>query len=90
MLLMESGRREDALAFIEFQSKQIADKVWLWQTKAELLIELNRRSEAQPLYTQLLNSNPDNIAYVEVIILTGDIDCTICRLVYWVFKQLVD
>ena len=69
MLLMESGRKEEALALIESQAKHIADKVWLWQTKAELLIELNRRSEAQPLYTQLLNANPDNIVYVEVITL---------------------
>ena len=68
MLLIESGRKAEALTFIESQSKHIVDKVWLWQTKAELLIELNRSSEAQPIYTQLLNSNPDNIAYVEVIV----------------------
>ena len=65
-LLIEAGRKEDALSFIESQSKNIVDKLWLWQTRAELLVELKRFSEAQTLYTQLLNSNPDNISYVEV------------------------
>lgn len=65
-LLIEAGRKEDALSFIESQSKNIVDKLWLWQTRAELLVELKRFSEAQALYTQLLNSNPDNISYVEV------------------------
>ena len=65
-LLIEAGRKEDALSFIESQSKNIVDKLWLWQTRAELLVELKRFSEAQILYTQLLNSNPDNISYVEV------------------------
>ncbi|CAM6129165.1 unnamed protein product [Calypogeia fissa] len=64
-LLEESGATEKALAELSNKEPKIVDRVGLKEQRASLLLSLNRLAEAEDVYRDLLDMNPDNYGYYE-------------------------
>ena len=75
-ILVEAGHHERALKHLDEFSGQICDKLAVKETRAQLLVQLERCEEAVPIYEALIKINPDNVqyykAYVEARKATGD------------------
>ncbi|XP_071786525.1 N-alpha-acetyltransferase 15, NatA auxiliary subunit-like [Asterias amurensis] len=59
-VLRESGDYEKALQFLEKYEAQICDQVSILVTRAEILLQLNRASEATSIYEELVERNPES------------------------------
>ncbi|KAH7731728.1 N-alpha-acetyltransferase 15NatA auxiliary subunit isoform 2 [Aphelenchoides avenae] len=66
-VLREAGRPEHALTKLEENSSCVLDKVAYHETRAELLMELDRLEDAEKVYWILVDRNPDNRFYYEQI-----------------------
>ncbi|KAI9140409.1 NMDA receptor-regulated protein 1-domain-containing protein [Paraphysoderma sedebokerense] len=55
---------ESALTFLDKVGKWVCDTIGLLEMKASILISLNRKSEAQKIYSKLISMNPDNHSYI--------------------------
>uniref|UniRef100_A0A0N4ZVC9 N-alpha-acetyltransferase 16, NatA auxiliary subunit n=1 Tax=Parastrongyloides trichosuri TaxID=131310 RepID=A0A0N4ZVC9_PARTI len=60
MILHDSGNYEAALQHLETNSSILCDKLRYHQTRTELLIKLNRLSDAENVCLILLNRNPED------------------------------
>ena len=63
MVIRESGDVEAALAHLELYHQSICDKINMKEIKGRYLLSLNRHSEAESLYIDLLKRNPENHEY---------------------------
>jgi len=67
-LYIEGGAYEKALDYLNRYQDEICDKVSLYEYQADVLIRLNRTTEAvQIIKEKLINRNPDNRAYYKLI-----------------------
>jgi tetratricopeptide (TPR) repeat protein len=64
-LLLESGRPDEALKHLQAFEQYICDLLTYWKTKAEILYTLDRLSEAECLYRELIHRNPENYFYFD-------------------------
>uniref|UniRef100_A0A915K8L6 N-alpha-acetyltransferase 16, NatA auxiliary subunit n=1 Tax=Romanomermis culicivorax TaxID=13658 RepID=A0A915K8L6_ROMCU len=65
MIYREAKRYQEAYDKLVDYEKHIVDKVSLLETKAELLISLDRKTEAASMYGTLLDRNSENLYYYE-------------------------
>ena len=63
MVLREAGTTEQALEHLNTYHENICDKVTLQELRGELYMKLNRLLEAEDVYRQLINRNPENRLY---------------------------
>ncbi|XP_012285201.1 N-alpha-acetyltransferase 15, NatA auxiliary subunit [Orussus abietinus] len=63
MVIQESGESEQALKHLDKYSDQICDKVTVKETYGKLRLELGQYAEAEQVYKDLLNLNPENTMY---------------------------
>lgn len=63
MLLEEDGQLQEALDHLESCEKDIVDRLFWLEKRAQLLRQLNRHADAEPLYRQLLKRNPEHVGY---------------------------
>ena len=63
MVIRESGDVEAALSHLELYEKSICDKITLKEIKGRYLLQLGRQAEAETLYVELLQRNPENHEY---------------------------
>jgi len=63
LLLEESGKLEEALAHLEAQEALIVDRLVFLEKRAQLLRQLGRHADSEPLYRQLLRRNPEHYGY---------------------------
>ncbi|XP_022099558.1 N-alpha-acetyltransferase 15, NatA auxiliary subunit-like [Acanthaster planci] len=61
----EAGEHEKALHHLDKYENQICDQISILETRAELLLQLGRASEAITLYEELLDRNPESWSYYE-------------------------
>ncbi|KAB5570955.1 hypothetical protein PHYPO_G00219410 [Pangasianodon hypophthalmus] len=64
-VLREAGLFKEALDHLISYEKQICDKLAVEETKGELLLELDRASEATEVYHHLQERNPENWSYYQ-------------------------
>ncbi|XP_048031865.1 N-alpha-acetyltransferase 15, NatA auxiliary subunit a [Megalobrama amblycephala] len=64
-LLREAGLIKEALDHLTNYEKQICDKLAVEETRGELLLKLDRASEAAEVYRRLLERNPENWSYYQ-------------------------
>ena len=57
MLLEEDGQKQAALDHLEARQGEIVDALLLLEKRAQLLRELGRYTDAEPIYRQLLRRN---------------------------------
>lgn len=62
-ILREAGEVERALTHLDENAALISDRLTYLETKAELLLALERRHEAAQMYERLLERNAENGAY---------------------------
>jgi len=63
MLLEEDGQLQAALDHLDKHKSEIVDVLCWLEKRAQLLRELGRHDEAEPIYRQLLKRNPEHCAY---------------------------
>ena len=63
VILQEAGQYEEALRTLYKRGSHIVDKLALKEQMAALFLKLNRNSEAQIKYRDLIDYNPDNYNY---------------------------
>lgn len=63
MVIRESGQLTEALNHLDEYQAQICDKLSVSETRAELLLMLGRLSQAEQVYRELVDGNPENWAY---------------------------
>ena len=63
MIIAEMGETERALEHLNAVGKTIYDKQLVMELRAEYLLKLNRKSEAEEVYWELLRRNQENRAY---------------------------
>ncbi|VDN33452.1 unnamed protein product [Dibothriocephalus latus] len=66
-ILVESERFEEALSFMESCTKDIVDHVTYLETHADLLFKLGRAKDAEKDVWDLLDRNPENKLYYELL-----------------------
>lgn len=62
-VLQEAGNLEEALLHLEKYEDQICDRLTVMETKANLLLKLHKYHEAEKVFRELINRNPENHAY---------------------------
>ncbi|VDM38371.1 unnamed protein product [Toxocara canis] len=67
MILRESGQLEVALKKLEENSLHIVDRVAYMETRGDLLMRLDATEDAERVYWQLIERNPENIEYYKRI-----------------------
>ena len=63
MLLEEQGLKDECLEHLVKHEKEIVDGLCVLEKRAQLLRELGKFAEAEPLYRQLLKRNPEHYSY---------------------------
>ncbi|XP_032687524.1 N-alpha-acetyltransferase 15, NatA auxiliary subunit [Odontomachus brunneus] len=63
MVIQESGESEQALKHLDKYSDQICDKVTVKEIYGKLRLQLNQYVEAEQVYKELLDINPENTTY---------------------------
>ncbi|KAL6435663.1 hypothetical protein ACFW04_005527 [Cataglyphis niger] len=63
MVIQESGEYEQALKHLDKYSDQICDKVTVKETYGKLRLQLEQYAEAEQVYKELLDINPENTTY---------------------------
>lgn len=64
-VMIEAGQYKQALGHLTQYASQTLDKLWVQETKADLLLKLKNFSDAELIYRELLERNPENAAYYE-------------------------
>lgn len=67
LVLRESGRFEEALKHLGEFEGDIGDKLECLELKADLMFKLNRLTDAENLYRQLIKRNPENRTYYNAL-----------------------
>ncbi|ESO01348.1 hypothetical protein HELRODRAFT_112750 [Helobdella robusta] len=62
-VMIEAGQYKQALQHISQYASQTVDKLWVQETKADLFLKLGNYTESELLYKDLLERNPENVAY---------------------------
>nr|CDJ90610.1 Tetratricopeptide TPR2 and Tetratricopeptide TPR-3 and Serine threonine protein kinase-related domain containing protein [Haemonchus contortus] len=65
MILCEAGLLEEALSKLEENATVIVDKVTYMERRGAILMDLGRMDEAEKVYRQLIDRNPENIGYYD-------------------------
>ncbi|VDK51432.1 unnamed protein product, partial [Cylicostephanus goldi] len=65
MILCEAGQLEEALSKLEENATVIVDKVSYMERRGSILMKLGRLEEAEKVYRQLIDRNPENIDYYD-------------------------
>jgi len=63
MVFMDAEMYKEALEHLDTFDKQIVDRLSLKETKAKILLKLGRREEAEAIYREQLDRNPENWDY---------------------------
>ncbi|XP_046747968.1 N-alpha-acetyltransferase 15, NatA auxiliary subunit [Diprion similis] len=63
LVIQESGESEQALKHLDKYCDQICDKITVKETYGKLRLELEQYSEAEQVFKELLNLNPENTTY---------------------------
>ncbi|CAI4230760.1 unnamed protein product [Auanema sp. JU1783] len=63
MILRESGNPQGALEKLEENAAQIVDRVVYMETRGDLLKELGKLEDAERVWRQLIERNPENLSY---------------------------
>ncbi|KAM0724811.1 N-alpha-acetyltransferase 15, NatA auxiliary subunit [Formica fusca] len=63
MVIQESGECEQALKHLDKYCDQICDKVTVKETYGKLRLQLEQYAEAEQVYKELLDINPENTTY---------------------------
>lgn len=63
VILLESGKPEEALLHLSEIESKVVDKIYLHERKGELLLQLGKASVAEEQYRALLRINPENWTY---------------------------
>jgi len=63
MLMEEGGQAQEALDHLEQCGEHIVDALFLKEKRADLLRQLGRHDEAEPIYKQVLHRNPEHYGY---------------------------
>ncbi len=64
-IIAESGEVEKALEHLEAVGKKAPDVLAVMEMKADYLVRLGRKPEAEAAYAELLDRNPDDSAYYD-------------------------
>ncbi|KAK5978049.1 NMDA receptor-regulated protein 1 [Trichostrongylus colubriformis] len=65
MILCEAGQLEEALSKLEENAAVIVDKVTYMERRGSILMDLGRMEDAEKVYRQLIDRNPENISYYD-------------------------
>ncbi|WKX99571.1 hypothetical protein Q1695_014448 [Nippostrongylus brasiliensis] len=65
MILCEAGQLDEALTKLEENAAVIVDKVTYMERRGSILMQLGRMEDAEKVYRQLIDRNPENIAYYD-------------------------
>ncbi|KAE8151835.1 NMDA receptor-regulated protein 1-domain-containing protein [Aspergillus avenaceus] len=92
VIMAEAGKLEKALEHLEAVGHRVTDVLAVMEMKADYLLRLDRKAEAEAAYTALLDRNPENSMYYEALIRAKDIpenDHKTLKAVYdsWVEKS---
>ncbi|XP_054721181.1 N-alpha-acetyltransferase 15, NatA auxiliary subunit-like [Uloborus diversus] len=63
MVMREAGNLEEALGHLNKYEEQICDKLSVMEARAQLHLELQQLKDAEELFIELLNRNPENHMY---------------------------
>ncbi|THC98951.1 hypothetical protein EYZ11_001588 [Aspergillus tanneri] len=72
-IMAEAGKVEKALEHLEAVGHRITDVLAVMEMKADYLLRLDRKAEAEAAYTALLERNPENSIYYNALIRTKGI-----------------
>ncbi|GMG12192.1 unnamed protein product [Aspergillus oryzae] len=67
-IMAEAGKLEKALEHLETVGHRITDVLAVMEMKADYLLRLDRKAEAEVAYTALLDRNPENSMYYDALI----------------------
>ncbi|OXV06757.1 hypothetical protein Egran_05472 [Elaphomyces granulatus] len=67
-IIAESGNAEKALEHLEVVGKRSTDILAVMEMRADYLLRLDRRTEAEAAYIALLDRNPENSSYYDGLI----------------------
>ncbi|RAL12456.1 peptide alpha-N-acetyltransferase complex A subunit NAT1 [Aspergillus homomorphus CBS 101889] len=67
-IMAEAGKLEQALEHLEKVGRRCADVQAVLEMKADYLLRLDRKAEAEAAYTTLLERNPENSIYYDALI----------------------
>ncbi|GKZ29080.1 hypothetical protein AbraIFM66950_002817 [Aspergillus brasiliensis] len=90
-IMAEAGKVEQALEHLEKVGHRISDVLAVMEMKADYLLRLDRKAEAEAAYIALLDRNPENSLYYDALVRAKDIpadDLKAKKAVYdsWVEK----
>ncbi|GKZ18472.1 hypothetical protein AbraIFM66951_003350 [Aspergillus brasiliensis] len=90
-IMAEAGKVEQALEHLEKVGHRISDVLAVMEMKADYLLRLDRKAEAEAAYIALLDRNPENSLYYDALVRAKDIpadDIKAKKAVYdsWVEK----
>lgn len=77
--MVEAGKYQEALEHAEKHAGSVVDQCALQETRADLLMRLERFSEAETIYRGLIDRNPENRAYykgLELALSRSQTDCS--------------
>jgi peptide alpha-N-acetyltransferase len=63
MVLEESGNIEEAAKHLDEVESQVVDKLYVLERRAEMMIQLGKKAEAEVVFRKLLTINPENYNY---------------------------
>ncbi|GAE00264.1 acetyltransferase catalytic subunit (NAT1), putative, partial [Paecilomyces variotii No. 5] len=90
MIIAESGNLEKALEHLDAVGKRCSDVLAVMEMRADYLLRLDRKEEAEAAYTALLDRNPENANYYEGLIKAKGIPETDHSALKAVYDQWVD
>ncbi|KAE8361178.1 NMDA receptor-regulated protein 1-domain-containing protein [Aspergillus caelatus] len=67
-IMAEAGKLEKALEHLDTVGHRITDVLAVMEMKADYLLRLDRKEEAEAAYTALLDRNPENSMYYDALI----------------------
>lgn len=68
VILSEAGKLEEALEHLEKYGPRVPDVLAVMEMKADYLLRLDRKEEAEAAYTALLDRNSENSIYYDALI----------------------
>ncbi|KAI2852168.1 hypothetical protein CBS11350_646 [Aspergillus niger] len=73
VIMAEAGKVEQALEHLEKVGHRISDVLAVMEMKADYLLRLDRKAEAEAAYIALLDRNPENSLYYDALVRAKDI-----------------
>ncbi|KKA21687.1 Peptide alpha-N-acetyltransferase, partial [Rasamsonia emersonii CBS 393.64] len=90
MIIAESGNIEKALEHLEAVGKRCSDVLAVMEMRADYLLRLDRKSEAEAAYAALLDRNPENSNYYDGLIKAKGIPETDHKALKAVYDEWAD